>query len=574
MIAAPMPAPLAGSMNSAAHVYAECYPGSYQAHMAQHGVTFEYSPAVREFPQPRLHFPPEDANATDIHDELVFEAIASGALTPLTPKLAAKARAAGLRTILHAHFVVPKPKPEPPPFHNSMAEARRQAGAAGVAQLLKWHRLVANFKPGLNNVIAPRDYRVRSAKTVRKHVRKGTHQFVLDAKSFYNQILMREYVSATMALAPHSSPRLRRWLHDHGASSLCYRTMAFGAAPAGYYPSAMMGAVLHLLRAYGVTVIDIMDDTNTLSDGNDLCHRADAAATVKALRAHGIALNAGKAQRGFAPLFGGRVTDTIPDRLGRIHQRIPEAWLLRKAESHWRPAMRQWLSGQPVTFETVESINGQLQSTDDCIFGGRTFHAPFSALVQNRLRGCSPAQARQERRHGIVTAAEADAAIRCLAFYCSDALRAYNAHYIHATTTADWTIGCDASKHACGWRWLEGEIDQPTSMGPLVTYMWPRAFHSLSKRSAFAEVRGLAHAALHETKRRNLRNGSLLVVTDSVCSAAALRRGGARSQTMNSILKRCNLWPTLRARNIEINAIFRPGTWMIERKIDEASRPS
>ena len=111
---------------------------------------------------------------------------------------------------------------------------------------------------------------------------------------------------------------------------------------------------------------------------------------------------------------------------------------------------------------------------------------------------------------------------------------------IRATTDPDWTVASDASRKAHGWREVtNNDLDSPV-MGAGTTHHWPIHQDSLHRFSAFAEVRGLARAALQYVAQHDRRQGRLLLVTDSMCAMSAINKMGATK--INSTTSFKKLW--------------------------------
>ena len=153
-------------------------PGTFEASLAKDGVAFDFTDTIRDARFRPPWFPPEDANLARIHERMLLSYVRKGAVVPLTHADKWRAEACGLPVIPHAHFLVAKNKPEPPPLGGDMVEAERRGDESAIQGILRHWRVVTDFKPGLNLHLRPRKYSMGTAAALRDAMTAGDRLFV------------------------------------------------------------------------------------------------------------------------------------------------------------------------------------------------------------------------------------------------------------------------------------------------------------------------------------------------------------------------------------------------------------
>ena len=279
-----------------------------------------------------------------------------------------------------------------------------------------------------------------------------------------------------------------------------------------------------------------------------------------------------KEMPGHAPVFGGRITDSRPDRSGNMKYAVPPAWIAKKQALSWGPALASWTRTGRYILRELMQINGELGSVNDAHFGGRCFSAPVAHLLADHMRGRAWREISLSET-GKVT----PEALQVLAFHMSPAISEYLRTVFGAPNPAR-ILAHDASADAHGSREVfpGPALDsvRPARMGLPSRGFWEPSLREEVKHSTFAELRGGIRQAKAFILKEDLRACHLLMLSDNTPTVAALLKGGARSPHMNTIMRQERFFPFLRQRKMTVSAEFRSGEWMIDHGVDGASRPT
>ncbi|MCP4244252.1 MAG: hypothetical protein GY772_27210 [bacterium] len=383
----------------------------------------------------------------------------------------------------------------------------------------------------VNEHIAPRRFRLETAATVRRVLRKGDWLSTTDIRSAYHHIPVR--ASDRPLLGFSLEGRCYR-----------YRALPFGLSSAPRLFSLVLRRVVAGLRAEGHRLVQYLDDVLALG-----ASRAECTVTTNMLRARLRSLGWTLAE----------------EKLSSPSQRVEFLGLLWDAEqgsvslpprklAHLRRELRRLRRAQAVTLRQLAGVTGLLNFAAGVVRPGRTYVHPFAQHVAAAWKRRQSWQARvrvHPRLHELC-----DRWLRCLAEW----------NGVSSLPPAPVTvqISTDASTH--GWGATVDRAPAPlvraTANGGFLPHQRPLHITWKELHAVTAGVRELA-------SHNGWRDRRILVRTDATTVVAYLRHQGGRRRRLHD--KTAAFFEWLWKRGLTLSVRHLPGR--LNDRADALSRP-
>lgn len=470
--------------------------------------------------------------------------------------------------MLHHHFWRDKNhKLGELPHKGSIQTAIDLHDFAAAEMILKAHRLIIDFKRGLNQWVLCIQFRANGLQQAMDQTQRNDMTGYVDVnEAYYNDLIMESF--QPMFGWTLLDPMIMQ-LCPHGA---CFRTLCFGFRSAPYYFTRKLRLPLEWIRAWGIRLADVMDDilvlaaqlSNELPEANALRQLMVLLITLDFL-GYRIQLD----KKGFYPsvsrqFAGGFIfttlmwIDVIPKNrtkhVNKVQLKLDEVISRATGNCHALASPRELLSIANTVISSRQMISHvkiHMMNTRQLISKAQRQGVGWDQWIP------VPPSVTQEWRH-----------------FSSDEFKFWMGKPFNLGNP-DLIIAGDASGKMLGGCVIDPLTMLPDYNYPTISMLMPHQINGVrlwDGHSTKTEPAARALLTKMYVLMLNLHNALVMYLGDNKCSEANTNKEGGRIFEINKLMEPFE--PFFRARRITSRQAYTPGKHLVEIGVDGLSRTS